>query len=301
MRCYHLLVPIYLFLIFLLSESPSVSAQSGNLLQDGGFDGFYNQGDGSSGPWKPFRLSDHTFGIFKHITEGWPKGPSAWIYGDAIPFDGGIYQTVGVSPGRGYNFNIAWAVVRHNGVGVSSDAKLVRLIGIDPFGGIDARSANIVWSGEYRGSGKFPPELNVDAYARADKITVFLRARNEYPNSRAEVFFDTAALQENGAPPLALTPATATPAPATLTRAISSTPLRTRVASAATATAIPTATPASAETREPTRTRTPRPTEIPQPASSLADFALPLALAGCLFAGVVGLGGVGLILLAKRN
>ncbi|MBI3740646.1 MAG: hypothetical protein HY257_02680 [Chloroflexi bacterium] len=289
------------FIFFALFHTERARAQSGNLLQDSTFDAFYNQGDGSSGAWKPFKLTNPGPTIWKHLTEGWPKGPSVWIYGDANQFDGGVFQTVSVSAGKGYHFEIAWAVVRYAGANVCCDSKLVRQVGIDPYGATEPRAPNIIWSDEYRGSGKFAPELAVDAHARANQITVYLRARNEYPDSRAEVFFDTATLEENGAPPIAIAPPTATQTSSAITRASATIP-RPRVANAATLT--PTASRAITETRTPTETRAPRATSsapVEESNGSFANLALPFAVGGCLLIGILALAGVGFFLLAKQN
>ncbi len=297
----------YLVFFLLLASFSISSAQSGNLLQDPGFDEFYSS-DSGSGAWKPFKLSNPGPAIFRHLQEGWPKGPSALIYGDAIPFDGGIYQRVGVTPGKGYNFSLAWAASRFSGGSVQAHEKMVRVLGIDSFGGIDARSPNVVWSAEYRGAGKCArpcSELSVDAHARADKLTVFIRVINEYTDARAEVFIDSATLQENGAPPIAITPPTNTLAPVATTRPATATSVRTRVAVAATAapSLTATSTPASAETRAPTATRTPRAILTPpveNPALGLADLVVPLTVGACLLVGLMGLAGAGLLLLIKR-
>ncbi len=305
MHVRQLLLANYLLFTLLLLFPVAIHAQGGGLLQDGGFDGFYASGDGSSGVWKPFKLSTPGPVISKHALEGWPRGPSLHIYGDAIQFDGGVYQVVGVTPGKGYHFEVQWAVVSYGGVGMT-ESKVIRQVGIDPYGGTDPRSSNIVWSGEYRGSGKCarpcPADLGVDAHARSDKITVFLRARSEYTDSHVDVYFDSAGLQENGAPPIVVAPPTATPAPQPTARPATATPIRTRVAAAATAT--PTATAAPTETREPTATRTPRATIVPpaeESSTAMPTLTLFILGAGCLFFAMLALGGIGFFLLVKRT
>lgn len=267
-------------------------AQGGVVNQDPDFDGFYNSGDGTSGAWKPFKISNPGPAIWKHTTEGWPKGPSLWIYADATSFDGGVYQVVSVTPGRGYHFEVAWAVVRHSGDLVRDDVNLARQVGIDPTGGTNPLSSNVQWSGEYRGTGKFPPELAIDQHARSDRITIFLRAKNYYTTSRAEVFFDHAVLTENGAPPIVIPSPTRPPATATVTKQATPTAVRTRVAVAPTnthtvapATFVPSATPLLTATRTPRATATPEPIR-PEPAPfSFSPIAVLLATVICLLGG----------------
>ena len=289
----HILIAITFLFVF-LSVRSIASAQGATINADPDFDHFYTTGDGNSGAWKPYKLSNPGPAIWKAPTEGWPKGPSLWIYGDAIQFDGGVYQVVAVTPGHGYHFEVAWAVVRHGGTAVHDDSQLIRQVGIDPYGGTNPLSPNVQWSGEYTGSGKFAPELAIDQYAQSDHITIYLRATNHYTDSRNEVFFDHAVLTENGAPPIAVAPPTAVPTvrPPTATPKPAA-PTRTRVAVVAlTSTNTPeptlTATPEPTETREPTATRPPRATETPAaPAASplVSRLTMSLALVACLGGG----------------
>ncbi len=283
---------LFLFCAF-VSLYGSVYAQSGAVNADPDFDSFYS-GDGTSGAWKPFKISNPGPAIWKHPTEGWPKGPSLWIYGDSITFDGGVYQVVTVTPGHGYHFEVAWAVVRHGGA-LRDDVQFVRQIGIDPTGGTNPLSPNVQWSGEYRGTGKFPPELAIDQYARSDHVTIFLRAKNFYTDSRAEVFFDHAILTENGAPPIAVASPTLPPATPTIARQATPTMVRTRVALAATSTLQPTttATLTSTDTPMPSATRTPRATATPMVAEpespDLSRLLLALGALACLLVSGGGL------------
>jgi hypothetical protein len=277
-----------------LSVRTIVSAQSATINADPDFDNFYTTGDGNPGVWKPYKISNPGPAIWKASTEGWPKGPSLWIYGDAIQFDGGVYQVVAVTPGHGYHFQVAWAVVRHGGVAVHDDSQLIRQVGIDPYGGTNPLSPNVQWSGEYTGSGKFAPELAIDQYAQTDHITIFLRAQNHYTDSRAEVFFDHAVLTENGAPPIAVAPPTAVPTvrPPTATPKPAA-PTRTRVALVVpTSTHAPeptdTATPPPTDTRAPTATRTPRATTTPDAPDApllVSRLTASIALVACLGGG----------------
>ena len=286
-----------------LSASSWASAQGAAANADPDFDGFYNVGDGTPGAWKPFKVSNQSFSIWKHPTEGWPKGPSLWIYGDSVSFDGGVYQVVAVTPGRGYHFEVAWAVVRHGGVAVYENSQLIRQVGFDPYGGTNPLSPNVQWSGEYTGSGKFAPELAIDQYARSDHITVFLRAQNRYADSRAEVFFDHAVLTDNGAAPIVVAPPTAAPTarpPTATVKPVVAAPTRTRVApTASTTTETPsptlTATPSPTDTREPTATRTPRVVATPTETPDASPVAMRLTVSLAIIAVLAGGGGIVLL------
>ena len=290
------LVPIA-FLSLLLSLQTLAYAQNGNINADPDFDGFYIAGDGTSGAWKPFYLSNPRPAVWKHPTEGWPKGPSLWIHADNMAYDGGVYQVVSVSPGHGYHFEVAWAVVAHAGLGVHDDGPINRQVGIDPYGGTAPLSPNVQWSGEYYGSGKFAPELAVDTYARSDHVTIFLRAQNRSTESVNSVYFDHAVLTDNGSAPIVIASPTAaaTVRPPTATAKPAS-PTRTRVAlvvPTSTETSVPTltATPLPTNTPHPTATRTPTesvaeaPTETADTSPVAARLTISLALVACLAGG----------------
>lgn len=276
-----------------------VHAQGVPINADPDFDGFYSTGDGNPGAWKPFKISNPGPTVWKHPSEGFPKGPSVWIYADARTFDGGIYQQVAVKAGHGYHFEVQWASVRHGGVSVVEDVQLVRMVGIDPFGGTNPLSPNVRWSPEYFGSGKATRDLAIDEYARSAQITIFIRAQNRYPDSRNEVFFDHALLTENtGMPPIQIASPTATLMPTATARPASPTIARTRTATSQPIppTLAPTVTSIPTNTAEPTATRTPRATATPEPEPESAppDFS---RLAIVLVAGIGMLGSGGILVL----
>lgn len=278
--------------------------QTASVNADPDFDQFYTTGDGNPGAWKPFKLSNNP-SIYKHTTEGWPKGPSLYIYGDAKTFDGGVYQQVTVTPGHGYHFEVAWAVVRHSGAPMWDDVQLVRTIGIDPYGGTNPLSPNVRWCPDYYGAGKFPPELAIDEFARNTQITIFIRAQNKYTDSRNEVFFDHAVLTANGQT-IQVTVATNTPtaAPKAAATATKVPPTSTRTLGVNTPTAVKTMVPTSTHTPSPVPsptventstplpTRTPRATPTPALASSLNVGDSPMLLIFGMVACVIGAGGL---------
>jgi hypothetical protein len=297
---------IMLLVVLGLSASNLVHAQTqtASVNADPDFDLFYTTGDGNSGAWKPFKLGNNP-SIYKHVTEGWPKGPSLYIYADAKTFDGGVYQQVTVTPGHGYHFEVAWAVVRHSGALVRDDVQLVRTIGIDPYGGTNPLSPNVRWCPDYYGTGKFPPELAIDEFARNTQITIFIRAQNRYTDSRNEVFFDHAVLTDNGqtiqvtvatntptAAPKAA--ATATKVPPTPTRALGVNTPTTAKATVPTITLTPSPLPSPTleNTSTPLPTRTPRATPTPESVSSLNVGDSPMLLIFGMVACVIGAGGL---------
>ncbi len=107
-----------------------------------------------------------------------PLCPAAYIVTEGH-FVGGLYQQVSVSPGNTYYANIIWLVFDS----LANDASvngavggIGRRIGIDPFGGTDSRSPNVVWSVDnWRNDCKICGVEQVVVTAQAEVITVFLR------------------------------------------------------------------------------------------------------------------------------
>jgi len=188
---------------------------------------------------------------------------------------------------------------------------LGRIVGIDPTGGTDPQSPNVVWSPELwkqkRASGE---TLLVSAAAKSSTITVFIRAKNPQPHGQDQVFIDVASLNvDPNQPPQP--PPTDTPVPATNTpvRAAAA-PTKVRVPPTATpapATATPpptatnTATPSPTNTPAPTDTATPipptpTPTRTPRPTPTPASWldSPPPTLTGVLL--VLGIGSEGIAL-----
>jgi LysM repeat protein len=123
--------------------------------------------------------------------------------------EGGVYQTVsGVRPGSLLRFSIymeAWSATKmdagepnpHFSFGQSS---MHLRIGIDPTGGNDPWSKEIVWSSEQDAYDQFT-RFEVEAVARSSKVTVFTHSRPEYPMEHNDVYLDDAELAIIGGGP----------------------------------------------------------------------------------------------------
>jgi LysM repeat protein len=88
-------------------------------------------------------------------------------------------------------------------------------VGIDPTGGTDPFSSNIVWSSYANPLDAFAQQT-VEAVAQGDKATVFVWSAPQYPQKHLETFVDNASLVVTGqgeAPTTAPTIAAGTPAP----------------------------------------------------------------------------------------
>lgn len=89
--------------------------------------------------------------------------------------DGGVHQTVSTTVGATISVQ-AWTLTHRDG-----PAAIGNRIGIDPWGGTDPRSANIIWSAPLETGGHWLP-LSLTARAESDRLTVFLEHDQDAAN-----------------------------------------------------------------------------------------------------------------------
>lgn len=144
------------------------------------------------------------------------------IWTDGVAFTASIYQQIeGVAPGATYVAAVDWAAIKP-----SKGDNIERKIGIDPSGGADPTSRDVVWSPSIREWGHDFSALRVSAMAEGGTITVFVRVSVPSSEGTDEAFIDVVHVERDVTQPLATpTPKppspTATSAPPTAT----STPL----------------------------------------------------------------------------
>ena len=202
-----------------------------------------------------------------------PSGvrPSLMIRGST--FKAGIYTQVPATPGAGYRASIAW--------GAPTPPELFgRQLGIDPTGGTDPNSPNIIWGPMHWGEGRIlnypPPDVNIDVRARAlgDVITVFFLVDHPQSGGHNLIFIDALGLfPDESAPAVELPPTpTETPTP-------EPEPTATEVVVVVQQAAPPTFTPTPTETATPlpTETATATPTETPSPTPTFTPTPVPTA------------------------
>lgn len=173
--------------ISLAQDFPDVCQQPENILRNCNFDGGLEY-------WQTFiETGSANFSVLQggggcHA----PLCPAAYIVTNDH-FVGGLYQQVPVTPGNNYYANIVWLVFDslandeavHNATG-----GIGRRVGIDPFGGTDSRSPNVVWSTDnWRNDCKICNIEYVIVTAQADTITVFLRLDDTWKVRAAEKGF----------------------------------------------------------------------------------------------------------------
>ncbi|HBY93475.1 MAG TPA: hypothetical protein DEP84_05815, partial [Chloroflexi bacterium] len=128
-----------------------------------------------------------------------PSPPSQRFWSNGDHFTAGLWQQVsGVTPGATYIAGLVWAP--H---GDQCENCIERKIGIDPTGGTDPFSANIVWGTPVYDRKPFDI-IRSRAVAQNGTITVFIRVHNPVSHGIDEVFLDGAWLyQDASAPPVA--------------------------------------------------------------------------------------------------
>jgi LysM repeat protein len=174
--------------------------------------------------------------------------------------EGGLYQRVtGLTSGTTLRFSIfmqAWQCANLDDCGKGgshSDQPFAMhlKVGIDPFGGTDPFSPNVVWSPERESFDQWT-EFAVQAKAQGDAVTVFTHSRAEFDWARQlnNVYLDDASLAVSSGE--AATPSTPVVAP---TQTAEATAAPTQPAEATAAATQPAGTPAP--TSPPAATKTP--------------------------------------------
>jgi hypothetical protein len=172
---------------------PSVEAfQSGNLLQNPGFEGAYVAINGDTSlqvapNWLPWSLPQGSSSAINARPEYKPapanrvrSGSAAQEYNTFFAtHTGGVYQRVPVSPNTELLFSIyiyVWSSGTFANPDVSQDPNHVILnVGIDPTGGTDGTSSNIVWSADAEYYDQYR-QMSVTATSQSTAVTVFVRS-----------------------------------------------------------------------------------------------------------------------------
>jgi hypothetical protein len=121
------------------------------------------------------------------------SGSAAQSFGaNGAGFDGGVHQQVTVTTGTLVNFT---AYVKQEST-TSTSARVS--VGIDPAGGTDATSGDIVWSVPDTLAGEYHA-LSVQATAHGGQVTVFVRGKTDAANAgTVSVYVDDASLTALG-------------------------------------------------------------------------------------------------------
>ena len=210
-------------LLLTLALAATASGQENNLLANPSFEGGSHStslsswvGDG----WTPWFVQGNRQGFnhepeFGILTgregqshEGWRA--QRW-FNNYATHDAGIMQRVAVSPGSNVKFSI-WALswsAQQDQFGIS-EGKYRKWVGIDPTGGTDPMSPQVVWSPVNEVMDQWV-KLEIETSAKGSAVTAFVRGQPEWPLKHNNNIVDDAVLtQEAVATP---TPSGPTPTP----------------------------------------------------------------------------------------
>ncbi len=227
-----------------LVTARSGRTQSGELLTNPGFEDPFNGGVASG--WRPWYLTPDgvnyptscgnrapetckPYGIpsYNPAQPQDQRVPPRSISGNAqkwgafyFAYIAGVYQQVsGLTPGARLQFSAytqafncsddkgCFGGVGREGYSYEAGENYLR-VGIDPTGGTDPFSANIVWS-SYANPLDAYVQQSVEAVAQSDKATVFVWSAPQYAQKHVETYVDNASLVVTGQGP-APTPAATT-------------------------------------------------------------------------------------------
>jgi len=208
------LVPLLLAAAICLALTPVVLAECpGTPLLNASFeDGFSDRGSGEvqvANGWTPwFQDGPNQDQGLNHRPE-WKAENAQW-HGTRRIKEGawaqkwgkvysthraGVYQQVNVPAGSQVTLT-AWAQAwssTEDDAGVSKGGGYALMVGIDPTGGTDWGSGNIVWSEANRTLDQWV-QLSVSARAQGGTVTVYLRGEAEWPVKHNDSYWDDACL-----------------------------------------------------------------------------------------------------------
>lgn len=198
------LLAVLLVLTSLLLLTRSAAAIDVNLTQNWGFEeGFKANGVGVG--WYSFVLSgDVTFD--NTIDYFWPgaehtEGETSQLIISQTAFSAGVYQQIsGVTPGVPYGAKAAMLTFFESSAPPTYPGTMHKIVGIDPYGGTDPESPNVVWSPiDAHDEGPWV-DVRVGAVAQSATITLFVRVNCLEPVSDPsfdnQVFIDAVMLAE---------------------------------------------------------------------------------------------------------
>jgi hypothetical protein len=293
------------------------ASDSRNLIRNGSMAPSHDTQYGSlADQWEPF-IFDGSAPTFRWVGNEQidPHGSQQIFSGGT--FDAGIYQTVGnLQPGIHYWFRVGYSLAAKSYSGPNVRVSSIgRKVGVDPFGGTDPKSANVIWNPDlFDGNAAVNVlEMIMLFPARSPNATIFIRAMaRDGSGGENRVWLDAVCMEARTELPTAIPPPpTVTPPPsATATRPPATRPPATRIAQAPTAANTPVpASPTIAKTPTPPSTATPvaspryaRPDATPAPSLPIdpgTGVATGLGLVS-IFTGFVS-SGIGILLLIRQS
>jgi len=196
---------------------PVKAYQGGNLLQNPGFEEPYITLNNDptlrvATGWQPWSLPQGSSSSINARPEYKPapsnrihSGKAAQEYNTFFAtHTGGVYQRIPVAPNTSLRFSVfvyIWSSATFSNPDVSQDPNHVIVnVGIDPTGGTDGTSSNIVWSADAEFYDQYR-ELSVTATSRSTAVTVFVRSAPQGFVGTNNVYVDDASLVALGQAP----------------------------------------------------------------------------------------------------
>ncbi len=192
------LLALLLLLALVATASPPASGASVNLTQNWGFEeGFKANGVGVG--WQRFvNHGDVTFA--NTIEYFWPgaehtEGETSQLIISKTAFSAGLYQQLtGVTIGKPYAAKAAMLTFFESSAPPTNDGTMQKRVGIDPYGGTNPNSPNIVWSPIDAHDEAPWVDVRVAAVAKSTTITLFVRVNClqpvSHPSLDNQVFID---------------------------------------------------------------------------------------------------------------
>src|SRR5450432_511391 len=217
------------------------AAQNANLLKNPGFEGDYAAFNGDSNRlmaanWSPWNVAHQTSDPgFANLQPQYqpaenPKrirtGSHAQEYLTFFATHrGGVFQNVAVTQGSKLQFSAwvnVWSTSLDDPNASEQPGRLTVRVGIDPKGGTDGTSANIIWTQAPELYDQYQ-QVTVEATAAAASVTVFVESAPKDPVKNNNTYVDDASLVVEGASPAQNT--TAAPATTAAPGAATNTPV----------------------------------------------------------------------------
>ena len=154
---------------------------------------------------EPYWMDTRTFAN-SHLGCGWVErieGDTSQLVFSSEPYSAGLWQRVtGLTPGLGYGFHAAMLTIYETSAQEPVDGTMIKQVGIDPAGGTDPRSANIVWSEPNGEDQAWDIDNRTAIFAGGPAATVFIRLISQYASGYPSLlnlsFLDSAILAQTG-------------------------------------------------------------------------------------------------------
>jgi len=221
---YFLRLGLLISLLALLGPRAALAAPSGNVLSNPDFEQDARRTSLSSwvaAGWYPWFHIDRSspysrepeFGQITNRQRHNGERAERWFNSYGL-HDAGLFQQASVPAGSYLTFSI-WAISWSSAkdVWAQSDSHYNKWVGIDPTGGIDPFSPNVVWSDVNREMDQWV-QLTVSTTAKASTVTVFVRGKPDFAVKHNDIVVDEASLTYDTAGATNSTPATTIAAPA---------------------------------------------------------------------------------------